>query len=292
MIRSMTGFGRGEAAGWVVECASVNRKHLEVALSLPRELASAELEADLKQRVQARVARGRVQVQLRAADSAKNSSSAVRLDAAAAAAYVEQARALGASLGVSGELTLSDLLRLPGVTQAAPDEAAAAAFDPEPVRTALEAALSAMIAMREAEGEHLRADLTARLDEIASLLERIRALAPQVAERHRAALRQRLTEAGLDLPLDDERLVKEIALYADRCDISEEIARAGSHLQQFRQNLAAGGPVGRPLDFLTQEFGREFNTMGAKANHAELAHHVVAAKTELEKIREQIQNVE
>lgn len=287
----MTGFGRGEAAGWVVECASVNRKHLEVTLSLPRELATVELDTDLRQRVQARVARGRVQVQARAADTAKSSGAAARLDAAAAAAYLEQARALGAALGVSGELALADLVRLPGVAQAAPEEGAAA-LDAEPLRQALETALSAMIAMREAEGAHLRADLTARLDAVAALLERIRALAPQAVARQRAALRQRLAEAGLDLPLDDERLVKEIALFADRCDISEEIARAGSHLQQFRQSLADGGPVGRSLDFLSQEFFREFNTMGAKANHAELAHLVVEAKTELEKIREQVQNVE
>ncbi len=287
----MTGFGRGEAAGWVVECTSVNRKHLEVVLSLPRELTVAELDADLRQRVQARVARGRVQVQVRPAEAAKSPAAVARLDAEAAAAYLGQARALAAALGVGGELTLADLVRLPGVVQTTPEESATP-LESEAMRGALEAALKAMIAMRETEGAHLRADLTARLDAVENLLERIRAQAPQVVERQRATLRQRLAEAGLNLPLDDERLVKEVALFADRCDISEEIARAESHLRQFRQSLAVGGPVGRPLDFLSQEFFREFNTMGAKANHAELAHLVVEAKTELEKIREQVQNVE
>lgn len=291
MIRSMTGFGRGEAAGWVVECASVNRKHLEVVLSLPRELAGGELEGELRQLVQARVARGRVQAQVRAASNGAVAGVA-RLDGAAAAAYLEQARALGARLGVSGELALPDLLRLPGVVQTGAEEADTAVRDPGALKPALEAALTAMVAMREAEGAHLNADMAARLEAVEALLERIVKLAPQVVERQRAALRQRLAEAGVELSLDDERLLKEIALFADRCDISEEIARARSHLQQFRQSLATGGPVGRALDFLSQEFFREFNTMGAKANHAELAHLVVEAKTELEKLREQVQNVE
>ncbi len=298
MIRSMTGFGRGEAAataggGWAVECAAVNRKHLEVVVSLPRELPAAVLEPELRQRVQARVARGRVQVQVRSAAAGEVTAGA-RLDATLAAAYLEQARALGKTLGVGGELTLADLLRLPGVAQSGgmEENGSGEDFDPAPVWQALDAALTAMIAMREAEGAHLLADVTARLDRIETLLGEINALAPQVVEKQRGALQQRLREAGLDLPLDDERLVKEVALFADRCDISEEIARAGSHLQQFRQSLAGGGAVGRSLDFLTQEFFREFNTMGAKANHAPLAHLVVEAKTELEKIREQTQNVE
>lgn len=290
MIQSMTGFGRAEASGWVVECVSVNRKHLEVVLSLPRDGACVELERELRHMVQSRLTRGRVQVQIRAADHG-GAAPATRLDTAVAAAYLEQARALGAALGLADGLTLADLLRLPGVVQTTV-ESPRMPLDAQPVRAALEAALTAMIAMREAEGGHLLEDLTARLDGIETMLDRLQLLAPQVVERQRAALRQRLAEAGLDLPLDDERLVKEIALFSDRCDISEEIARARSHLQQFRQSLAAGGPVGRPLDFLTQEFFREFNTMGAKANHAELAHLVVQAKTELEKIREQVQNVE
>lgn len=124
------------------------------------------------------------------------------------------------------------------------------------------------------------------------MLQEAAALTPQVVSRYRDVLRQRLTDAGLPLPLDDERLVKEIALFADRCDISEEITRATSHIAQFRTYMDSGEPVGRPLDFLSQELFREFNTMGSKANHATLAQLVVKAKTELEKIREQVQNIE
>lgn len=295
MIRSMTGFGRGEAVAggrsWLVECASVNRKQLEVVISLPREVPSAEVEPVLRQQVQKRVSRGRVQVQIKLMDNAAGKEATVQLNEAVAALYWQQARALGQKLGVTGELTLADLVRLPGVAQQGGAEETEA-FDVAPLQVAFEEALTNLIAMREIEGSHLREELEGRLAEIERLLGEIAAQAPLVVAHHRNVLRQRLAEVGLDLPLEDERLVKEIALYADRCDISEELARAASHLKQFRAGLVSGEAVGRSLDFLSQEFFREFNTMGAKANDAALAHLVVAAKTELEKIREQIQNIE
>lgn len=295
MIRSMTGFGRGEAVAggrsWLVECASVNRKQLEVVISLPREVPSAEVEPVLRQQVQKRVSRGRVQVQIKLMDNAAGKEATVQLNEAVAALYWQQARALGQKLGVTGELTLADLVRLPGVAQQGGAEETEA-IDVAPLQVAFEEALTNLIAMREIEGSHLREELEGRLAEIERLLGEIAAQAPLVVAHHRNVLRQRLAEVGLDLPLEDERLVKEIALYADRCDISEELARAASHLKQFRAGLVSGEAVGRSLDFLSQEFFREFNTMGAKANDAALAHLVVAAKTELEKIREQIQNIE
>jgi uncharacterized protein (TIGR00255 family) len=134
--------------------------------------------------------------------------------------------------------------------------------------------------------------MESRLSRIEGLLAAVREKAATVPETQRKLLRQRLEDSGLPLPLDDERLVKEIALFADRTDISEELSRAASHVKQFRTYLASREPVGRSLDFLLQEFFREFNTMGSKCNQAEIAHHVVTAKTELEKIREQVQNVE
>jgi uncharacterized protein (TIGR00255 family) len=160
------------------------------------------------------------------------------------------------------------------------------------IEKALDAALAQLITMREAEGAHLMGDIESRLQILAGLLDAIARLAPQVTEQHRKLLRQRLEDAGVPLPLDDERLVKEIALFSDRCDVSEELTRAASHLKQFRAYLAAREPMGRSMDFLTQELAREFNTIGSKANNAEIAHLVVAAKTEIEKVREQVQNVE
>jgi uncharacterized protein (TIGR00255 family) len=182
-------------------------------------------------------------------------------------------------------------VRLPGVLVSETRET-----EPEEVwpvlQSALSAALKQFIEMRSIEGNHLREEMETRLATIESLAGKIAELAPTVPEHQREVLRQRLEKAGLPLPLDDERIIKEIALFADRTDISEELSRAASHLKQFRTYLASEEPVGRSLDFLIQEFFREFNTMGSKCNHAAIAHHVVAAKTELEKIREQIQNVE
>ncbi len=293
-MNSMTGFGRGEArqesssTTWVVECSSVNRKQLEVSVSLPRDVG--DLETQVRNLVAASCSRGRVNVHIRA-DHGSTSSTMPRVDETLAAAYVEKLHDMAGRLGIAPDLSLSELLRLPGViiteTAAPPSE------DVWPVlQQALTTAMSQLIAMRTAEGANLRTDIESRLATIESLAGKVADIAPQVPEHQRQNLRQRLEQAGLPLPLDDERLVKEIALFADRTDISEELSRAASHLKQFRSYLSSAEPVGRSLDFLVQEFFREFNTMGSKCNHAAIAHHVVAAKTELEKIREQIQNVE
>jgi len=291
-MKSMTGFGRGESrqadgTTWVVECSSVNRKQLEVSVNLPRDLH--DLETQVRNQVAAVCSRGRVNVHIRsdAADAVK----LPHLDETVAAQYVQSLRQLAEKLGISPEISLSDITRLPGVLTA---ESVAA--DPEaswpPIQEALTVALEQLLVMRGTEGHHLREEMDTRLVTIESLAAVIAEKAPLVPEHQRQVLHQRLEQAGLPLPLDDERLLKEIALFADRTDISEELSRAASHLKQFRSYLASSEPVGRSLDFLVQEFFREFNTMGSKCNNAEIAHAVVSAKTELEKIREQVQNVE
>lgn len=291
-MKSMTGFGRGEAqrdgVTWSVECSSVNRKQLEVAVNLPRELA--ELENAVRNDVSAVISRGRVNVAVRR-EAATTSASSVAVDHMLAASYFHAMHALALKLEIPAEIALSDITRLPGVMNLAQSEIAADEAWPA-IQAALAAALKQLTAMRMAEGASLRADIEARLRTIESLLESIRVKAATVPEHQRKQLRQRLEDAGLPLPLDDERLVKEIALFADRTDISEELTRAASHVKQFRAYLDAETPAGRSLDFLLQEFFREFNTMGSKCNSAEIAHHVVTAKTELEKIREQVQNAE
>ncbi len=291
-MKSMTGFGRGEAqrdgVTWSVECSSVNRKQLEVVVNLPRELS--ELENAVRAEVSGAVSRGRVNVAVRK-EAASTTAEAVRVDHVLAANYFHAMHALALKLEIPAEVALSDITRLPGVMNLAQSEVAADAAWPV-IQEALAAALKQLTAMRVAEGGSLRADIETRLQTIESLLGSIRAKAATVPENQRKQLRQRLEEAGLPLPLDDERLVKEIALFADRTDISEELTRAASHVKQFRAYLDADAPAGRSLDFLLQEFFREFNTMGSKCNNAEIAHHVVTAKTELEKIREQVQNAE
>ncbi len=291
-MKSMTGFGRGEArqenTTWVVECSSVNRKQLEVAVSLPRDLS--DLETQIRNQVSAQCSRGRVNVQIRS-DQAMVEDTMPQLDEAVAAKYVQQLHGLAARLGISPDISLSEVVRLPGVLVSKTTETVAEEIWPV-LQTALSAAMQQFVAMRAAEGSHLREEMEARLNTIESLAANIAEKAPLVPAHQRQVLHQRLEQAGLPLPLDDERLLKEVALFADRTDISEELSRAASHLKQFRTYLASDEPVGRSLDFLVQEFFREFNTMGSKCNNAEIAHHVVSAKTELEKIREQIQNVE
>ncbi|MFM7604656.1 MAG: YicC/YloC family endoribonuclease [Prosthecobacter sp.] len=289
----MTGFGRGEArhdgVTWVVECASVNRKQLEVAVSLPRDLA--ELEANVRNLVAASVSRGRVNVTVRPESVANTSLNAVHVDHEVAQQYHHELNALAVKLEIAAEISLQDLIRLPGV--ASIQQAQNSAEDVWPIiEAATGKALKHMGFMRDKEGAHLRDDMDARMSHIEALLVYVREKAALVPEMQRKLLRQRLEAAGLPLSLDDERLVKEIVLFAERTDISEELSRAASHVKQFRAYLASAEPMGRSLDFLLQEFFREFNTMGSKCNNAEIAHHVVMAKTELEKIREQAQNVE
>jgi uncharacterized protein (TIGR00255 family) len=160
------------------------------------------------------------------------------------------------------------------------------------VETALNKALGQLVKMREKEGRFLAEDLTRRLETIAAGAAQVRRLAPETSKRYREQLRARVKEAGLEVPLDDERLVKEVIFFADRCDITEELTRLESHLQQFRDCLKSTEPVGRTLDFLSQEMNRELNTIGSKANAVEISQIVVTLKAELEKIREQIQNIE
>ncbi len=292
-MKSMTGFGRGEArrdgVSWSVECASVNRKQLEAAVSLPRELS--ELEGQVRNLVAAGVSRGRVNVTVRSESLTESSANAVHVDHGLAQQYYQALHGLAQKLAIPAEVSLHDLMRLPGVVGLQQAETSAEQAWPL-IEEAVSAALKQMNAMRETEGEHLREEMESRLSRIEGLLAAVREKAATVPETQRKLLRQRLEDAGLPLPLDDERLVKEIALFADRTDISEELSRAASHVKQFRTYLASSEPVGRSLDFLLQEFFREFNTMGSKCNQAEIAHHVVTAKTELEKIREQVQNVE
>lgn len=291
-MRSMTGFGRGESAGdgvtWLVECSSVNRKALEIVVNLPRELA--ELENTARNKISAVVSRGRINVTIKT-DTATGGEAVLKVDEHLASQYLKALRGMSEKFGLSAAPTAADITRWPGVFELHEAEVEPASAWPL-IEKALDAALKQLIAMRATEGAHLKGDIENRLRVLADLLDAIASTAPQVTEQHRKLLRQRLEEAGVPLPLDDERLVKEIALFADKCDVSEELTRATSHLKQFRAYLAANEPMGRSMDFLTQELAREFNTVGSKANNAEIAHLVVAAKTEIEKIREQVQNVE
>ena len=289
----MTGFGRGEATGsggrCAVELSSVNRKQADVDLRMPRDWQP--LEAGVRQLLAGVLSRGRLHGVI-SYETATEATSTLRVDDSLAKEYAASLAQLGAALGSPMVMTPEALLRAPGVFTLE-DRAAVTTEVLQPtVFAAVSAALVAWDEARVREGAHLRADLDHRLAILRSLLEQIAGEAPKVAPLHRAALHRRLAEAGLPIQLDDERLLKEIAMFADKCDISEEISRLGGHLTEFQRLMDSDTPAGRPLDFLTQEMHRELNTMGAKASHASIQHLVVAGKTEVERLREQVQNVE
>ena len=290
-MRSMTGYGRGECSKdgvkFTVELNSINRRQSDIAVNLPKELV--ELEPRIRDEINAHLSRGRINAVVAYHRGAEEER--VELDEALAQAYLKAIQKLQRKTKLNGPITLDTILRAPGVLKLAESTVDAGSMWPS-VEMALKKALAQLVKMREKEGRFLAADLSNRLDVIAAGMAAIRRSAPDTVRRYREQLHARVREAGLDVPLDDERLAKEVVLFADRCDISEEMTRLDSHLQQFRDGLKSGEPVGRTLDFLAQEMNREINTIGSKANAAEVSQEVVKMKAELEKIREQVQNIE
>ena len=293
-MKSMTGCGRGECARngckITVELSSVNRKQGEISVVLPRELEV--LEAQIRNVINHRIARGRITARVTLHAGESRASGRVRLNAPLARAYVRELNRLAHELKLAGPVTLDMLARAPGVFETDDNVADAEDFWPA-VEKALVQALGTLLKMREREGAHLAKDLAARVAAMRKSAAQIRRHAPQVQRRYREQLLQRIQSAGVPAPgADDERLLKEIVYFADRTDISEELTRLQSHFQQFDDCLRSAEPVGRMLDFLAQEMNREINTIGSKANDSLIARAVVTLKTELEKFREQAQNVE
>jgi uncharacterized protein (TIGR00255 family) len=288
----MTGYGRGEAdvrgGKFTVELNSVNRKQSDIVVSLPRDLV--ELEPRIRQAVNESISRGRTNVIVNVHTGA-NGARNLALDTDLARSYHEAMRALQKELNVAGEITIDTVLQAPGVMRV-PEQTLSADEAWPAVDRALRAALVDLIKMREREGKHLAKDLIHRLKAIRKNFKDVRALHPDVVKKYREALLDRIKKAGLPIASDDERLLKEISFFADRSDISEELTRLESHLAQFAHHLRRNEPVGRTLEFIAQELFRELNTLGAKANDAVISQRVVACKAELEKIREQVQNLE
>ncbi len=292
-IRSMTGHGRGQAAGGglrvEVEISTVNRRQLDIQLTLPPPLRL--LESRIQDEIAKSVARGRVLAEVVVQGTDRVKREAIRVNQDLARAYVDALRGAAKKLSLRDDLGVSELARLPGVLHYEPlDEDIRKAWPL--VEQAVARALTALQRMRSREGAALRRDLSRRVDTLAAAVVVIRRAAPQVTARYRDTLRERLAKAGLVAEGMDERLQRELILFADRCDIAEELTRLDSHLAQARTLLGQAEPAGRSLDFLAQELFREINTVGSKANDAAIAAQVVAFKAELERLREQVQNVE
>jgi len=287
----MTGFGSAarEAKGLVVraELRSVNHRHFQAKLRLPLELAHLESQAEALLR--GRLARGSVQASVQV--SRAGEAAAARIDRVLLRAYHAEAERAAAELGIPHP-GLAALLQLPGVV--APTELEGE--DPRLARQVLDVlgeACGELVRMREEEGRALAADLEHCAGEIGRISARIAKRAPQVVRGHRRALQRRIAElAGASAAAAPADLAREIALLADRLDVSEELARLASHLGQLTKLLAKGGPIGRKLDFLAQEFLREANTIGSKSGDARTSHDVIELKTHIERLREQVQNVE
>lgn len=288
-MKSMTGHGRGEAGAKglrvIVECFSVNRKQVDVALAASRDLLW--MEPHVREEVAKHIARGKVQVSL--AVERTESAAAGLVDHERAASLLKDLRQLQKKLGLAGDISIETILAAPGVLRAESESTR----ELWPVaKKALVQALGGMIEMRTKEGAHLQKELGRALKTMTGLHKQIRALAPAVPPRQRENLLKRLQNANLPLDVLDTRVLAEIAVFAERCDISEELSRLESHFAQFAECLRSEGPAGRTMEFLAQEMGREWNTTGSKANDSEISRLVVAAKAELDRLREQLANIE
>ncbi|MFT4604509.1 MAG: hypothetical protein ACI9W4_001240 [Rhodothermales bacterium] len=294
MISSMTGFGRGQAAGEgfeaTVEIRTVNSRFCEVTIRGPRDLNDRE--AQIQRQVKDTLARGRVTLNVQL-ERSKSDDLGLRVNEAAVRGYRALLDDVGRIAGIRDEgISLEHLLRFQDIFEAK----AAEAEDPEalwaPVSDALTQALKALKAMRLVEGAALHDELIQRIDSIAAGLVEVRVLAPERIPAARIRVRERLDEIIQEGRVDPDRIEQEIAFLADRLDVTEEFVRLDAHLIAFRDALGSDEAVGRKLNFIAQEINREVNTIGSKANDAEIAQIVVGMKEALEKIREQIENVE
>ncbi|HET6566378.1 MAG TPA: YicC/YloC family endoribonuclease [Rhodothermales bacterium] len=294
MITSMTGFGRGSAevggASATVEMRSVNSRFCEVSLRVPRDLVIRE--SDIQNQIRAAFDRGRITVQVQLAQN-NEEAIPIEVDAEAARAYTRLLERLREAAGIESPVELQHLLTFSDVFKPA-DEAASAADEAawQAVRQALAEAIRSMKDMRAQEGAALQSDLMQRLDGIERALAAVEERAPVRITEARERLRHRLAEVVADERINPERLEFEIAVLADRLDVTEECVRLRAHLQAFRSAFDQPEAVGRKLNFLVQEMNREVNTIGSKANDALIAHRAVEMKEELERIREQVQNIE
>jgi uncharacterized protein (TIGR00255 family) len=292
MIRSMTGFGRRQAP-WqdgsvTVEIRSVNHRFLEIGCRLPRPLS--HLEDSFKKAIQQRCARGRIDITV-SLQGGKGRAGSVNLDQALAKQYYQVLRTLKQSLKLSGSIDLALMSGLRDVVSVS-DQPAEDPKLAKVVQRLTNQALTDLAAMRTGEGKVLAEDMSARIETIRRYKTLVTGRSPLLAQQAYNRMKLRVEKLLVSEVPDLPRLYQELAVYADRGDITEEIVRLDSHMIQFEQTLNSIEPVGKTLDFLLQEIGREVNTIGSKANDAEIAGQVVLMKAELERIREQVQNVE
>lgn len=296
MIRSMTGYGEAEAdtewGRFRLEIKTVNHRFLNPQIRLPHGFA--QFERPIQRWIRERFSRGHVSYSLSVAPSEDASMETARLDIERARGYAEQIAQLKDALGLEGNVELAHLLRFGDIFKKTDPKVDPADVDPEVLRALTDSVLADVVAHREQEGARLQVDIEARLDAMAIQLDVIEARAPVRLDSERERLREAISELIGSLDVDEDRIAREIAYLSDKWDINEELVRFRAHIGLFREVLGESAPegVGKRLGFLVQEMHREANTIGAKANDLEIGHASVGLKEEVERLREQLENVE
>lgn len=292
MVKSMTGFGRGEFSQdgkeFTVEIKTVNHRYSDVFIKMPRQIAF--LEDRVRDQVGKAISRGKIDVFITYYNYSDDSKF-VTFDEALAKAYISSVEALRDRYGLKDDISVSLISRFPDVLKVEQNEE-----DEEVVwsmlHIAVDNALASLVMMRENEGEGLKKILLERADYIEGIIAEISKRAPEVPKDYKLKLEARIKELLQQQAVDESRIATEVAIFADRCSIDEELVRLASHIGQMREALSMNQPIGRKLDFLVQEMNREINTIGSKANDLSITKNVVEIKSEIEKVREQIQNIE
>ena len=288
----MTGFGRClesvDGKTIIVEIKSVNHRYYEFSSRVPR--SCGYLDEKLKSFIQGKVSRGKVEVGV-SVQSDGASDEKIEVNSEVAKGYITALRSANEELGLEDDLTLSRIMRLPDIFDVKKIEEDEETVWNE-VKTVAEKALERFIAMREAEGAKMRDDILSRLDYITELVEKIEKKSPETTEKYRKKLFDKISEVLKDTNVDEQRILTEAAIFSEKTAVDEETVRLRSHINQCREMLSMNEAVGRKLDFLIQEFNREANTIGSKCQDIEITKVVVDLKSEIEKIREQVQNIE
>jgi len=293
LIKSMTGFGRGEAVlngrRYIAEIKTVNNRHRDLFIRLPRTLQA--IEDEVRSQISTAIKRGRVEATLQMEKEGVELEYDLELNLPLVRSYLRIFKQLSEEFGLEGKVRADDLCQMKDVLLVKPEELDLAVAK-EAFREAVGHALDACDSMRIQEGRALKEEFLKRLALIEDHIQEVESRAGLVVEDYKRKLRQRVEHVAQGIPMDENRLTQEVAMFADRCDITEELVRARSHLEQFRSYLSPEDAVGRRLDFLLQEINREITTMSSKASDSAISARGVEIKAELEKVREQVQNVE
>ena len=293
MIKSMTAYGRGEYhlgdTQFIAETRSLNNRHLDIILRIPRNYQV--LEKELKDTISSRIRRGRVEVSVHIENNGEESPYSLELNVPLVNSYIKILHQLAEQFDLDKEIQVDSLLQMKDVLLFRPEEVDMDKLRPG-FQHVVEQTIDSLDMMRVKEGEAIEADFVKRLDLLEGYVNEVDRRAPIIVEEYRKRLKDRIDHIIGDVALDESRLAQEVAFFAERSDITEEIVRTRSHLKQFREYLLMDDALGRRLDFLIQEINREVNTLSSKASDALISKAVVEMKAELEKLREQVQNVE